>query len=155
MIRASFHSLTPHVAKLCGEDTAALYGECAALCEEAAFSTHEMIEEQREKLKNLKNLKNLCDALLTSLKKRQILPASGAAILRREILKLNRKSRLAEDIASPSGRLSYHLSATVNIPRGQFGADLCIQLVTNLKLTCDEFATISASRSPNVWQNAG
>ena len=87
--------------------------------------------------------------------KRQILPASGAAILRREILKLNRKSRLAEDIASPSGRLSYHLSAAVNIPRGQFGADLCIQLVTNLKLTCDEFATISASRSPNVWQNAG
>ena len=63
MIRASFHSLTPHVAKLCGEDTAALYGECAALWEEAAFGTHEMNEEQREKLKHL------CDALLTSLKK--------------------------------------------------------------------------------------
>ena len=63
MIRASFHSLTPHVAKLCGEDTAALYGECAAIWEEAAFSTHEMNEEQREKLKHL------CGALLTSLKK--------------------------------------------------------------------------------------
>ena len=62
MIRASFHSLTPHVAKLCGKDTAALYGECAALWEEAAFSTHEMNEEQREKLRHL------CDALLTSLK---------------------------------------------------------------------------------------
>ena len=60
---ASVHSLTPRVAKLCGEDTAALYGECAAIWEEAAFSTHEMNEEQREKLKHL------CDALLTSLKK--------------------------------------------------------------------------------------
>lgn len=63
MIRAFFHSLTPHVAKLCGKNTAALYGECAALWEEAAFSTHEMNEEQREKLRHL------CDALLTSLKK--------------------------------------------------------------------------------------
>ena len=62
-IRASFHSLTPRVAKLCGEDTAALYGECAAIWEEAAFSTHEMNEEQREKLKHLH------DALLVQLKK--------------------------------------------------------------------------------------
>ena len=60
---ASVHSLTPRVAELCGEDTAALYGECAALWEEAAFSTHEMNEEQRE------TLKNLCGVLLTSLKK--------------------------------------------------------------------------------------
>lgn len=56
-------SLTPRVAELCGEDTAALYGECAALWEEAAFNTHEMNEEQRE------TLKNLCGAFLTSLKK--------------------------------------------------------------------------------------
>ena len=60
---ASVHSLTPRVAKLCGEDTAALYGECAAIWEEAAFSTHEMNEEQREKLKHLH------DALLVQLKK--------------------------------------------------------------------------------------
>ena len=60
---ASVCSLTPRVAELCGEDTAALYEECAALWEEAAFSTHEMNEEQREKLKHL------CDAILTSLKK--------------------------------------------------------------------------------------
>ena len=60
---ASVHSLTPRVAKLCGEDTAALYGDCAAIWEEAAFSTHEMNEEQREKLKHLH------DALLVQLKK--------------------------------------------------------------------------------------
>lgn len=37
--------------------------------------------------------------------KHQILPASGSKILRCEILKPSRKSRPAEDIVSPSGRL--------------------------------------------------
>jgi len=103
---ASVHSLTPRVAELCGEDTAALYGECAALWEEAAFNTHEMNEEQRE------TLKNLCGAYQLE-EKHQILPASGSKILRCEIL--SRKSRPAEESVSPLERLSYHLSATVNI----------------------------------------
>ena len=60
---ASVLARTPRGAEVCGEDTAALYGECAALWEEAAFNTHEMNEEQRE------TLKNLCGAFLTSLKK--------------------------------------------------------------------------------------
>ena len=53
---ASVYSLTPRVAEICGSDTAALYGECAALWEEAAFSTHEMDEEQRDKLKLLRGV---------------------------------------------------------------------------------------------------
>ena len=62
---------------------------------------------------------------------------------------IKQKNRPAVDIVSLSGWLSYHLSATENIPRAQFGADLCKQLVTSLKLTCDKFTTISSSRSPD------
>lgn len=60
----SAHALTPHVAELCGNETATLYDECASLWQEAAFSTHEMGEEQRGRLKLL------CGALLESLKQK-------------------------------------------------------------------------------------
>lgn len=58
----SVYALMPHIEKLCGSETATLYGECATLWEEAAFSTHEMDEEQRGRLKLL------CNALLDTLK---------------------------------------------------------------------------------------
>lgn len=60
----SAYALTSRVAELCGGETATLYGECAALWEEAAFSTHEMNEEQRGRLKLLRS------ALLDSLKQK-------------------------------------------------------------------------------------